>query len=80
MSLKDATSYNIQFYDGKPIFIDTLSFEEYQKGSPWKAYKQFCQHFFAPLVLMAHTDIRLNQLFRVYIDGVPLDLASKLLP
>lgn len=80
MSLKDATSYNIQFYNGKPVFIDTLSFEEYQKGSPWKAYKQFCQHFFAPLVLMAHTDIRLNQLFRVYIDGVPLDLASKLLP
>jgi hypothetical protein len=80
MSLKDATSYNIQFYKGTPVFIDTLSFEEHQKGSPWKSYRQFCQHFYAPLVLMAHTDIRLNQLSRVYLDGVPLDFASKLLP
>jgi hypothetical protein len=44
------------------------------------AYRQFCQHFLAPLALMALKDIRLNQLLRVYIDGVPLDLASKLLP
>jgi hypothetical protein len=29
---------------------------------------------------MAHSDIRLSQLLRVYIDGIPLDLASKLLP
>jgi len=44
------------------------------------AYRQFCQHFLAPLALMALKDIRLNQLLRVYIDGVPLDLASQLLP
>jgi hypothetical protein len=29
---------------------------------------------------MAVKDVRLNQLLRVYIDGVPLDLASELLP
>jgi hypothetical protein len=29
---------------------------------------------------MASVDIRLNQLLRVYIDGVPLDLGSRLLP
>jgi ribosomal protein L11 methylase PrmA len=79
MSLKDASAYNIQFKDGKPIFIDTSSFEEYPQGKPWVAYKQFCQHFLAPLALMAKTDIRLNQLFKNYIDGVPLDLASNLL-
>ena len=28
---------------------------------------------------MSHTDIRLNQLLRVYVDGIPLDLTSKLL-
>jgi ribosomal protein L11 methylase PrmA len=80
MSLKDCSAYNIQFHHGKPTLIDTLSFERYQEGEPWAAYRQFCQHFFAPLALMAYTDIRLNQLQRVYIDGVPLDLASKLLP
>lgn len=80
MSLKDATAYNVQFRNGRPIFIDTLSFEVYQPGEPWVAYRQFCQHFLAPLALMSLTDVRLNQLSRANIDGVPLDLASRLLP
>ena len=80
MTLKDASAYNIQFHNGKPILIDTLSFEEYQEGQPWIAYKQFCQHFLAPLALMSFTDVRLNQLLRIHIDGIPLDLASRLLP
>ncbi len=79
MSLKDSSAYNIQFFKGKPIFIDTLSFEKYKEGQPWIAYKQFCQHFLAPLSLMSYTDIRLNQLNRIYIDGIPLDLTSSLL-
>jgi ribosomal protein L11 methylase PrmA len=80
MSLKDASMYNIQFHRGRPVLIDTLSFEQYREGEPWVAYRQFCQHFLAPLSLMSHTDVRLGQLLRVYIDGVPLDLASRLLP
>ncbi|MBN2411390.1 SAM-dependent methyltransferase [candidate division KSB1 bacterium] len=80
MSLKDCSAYNIQFYNGKPVFIDTLSFEKYKEGEPWVAYRQFCQHFLAPLALMKYKDVRLNQLFRIYIDGVPLDLAASLLP
>jgi len=80
MSLKDASAYNIQFHQGRPVFIDTLSFEVYQEGLPWVAYKKFCQHFLAPLALMAKTDIRLVQLLKVYIDGIPLDLTSELLP
>jgi hypothetical protein len=80
MSLKDCSAYNIQFRDGRPVFIDTLSFEKYREGEPWIAYRQFCQHFLAPLALMSYKDVRLNQLSRIYIDGVPLDLASSLLP
>jgi hypothetical protein len=80
MALKDASAYNIQFVRGKATLIDTLSFEMYAEGQPWVAYKQFCQHFLAPLALMAFRDVRLNQFLRVYIDGVPLDLASGLLP
>ena len=34
----------------------------------------------SPLALMHFTDIRLSQLLRVHLDGIPLDLASKLLP
>ena len=80
MSLKDSSAYNIQFVAGKPLLIDTLSFEMYEEGRPWVAYRQFCQHFLAPLALMSCRDVRLHQLLRIYIDGVPLDLASNLLP
>lgn len=80
MSLKDASAYNIQFHRGRATLIDTLSFEKYEEGKPWVAYRQFCQHFLAPLSLMAYRDIRLGQLMRVHIDGVPLDLTSELLP
>jgi hypothetical protein len=80
MSLKDASAYNAQLVDGHVALIDTLSFEKYDEGKPWVAYRQFCQHFLAPLALMARTDVRLSQLLRIHIDGVPLDLASKLLP
>jgi len=80
MSLKDCSAYNMQFRRGRPALIDTLSFEEYRQGQPWVAYRQFCQHFLAPLALMSCRDIRLSQLLRVYIDGIPLDLASSLLP
>ena len=80
MSLKDSSAYNIQFINGQALLIDTLSFELYQENTPWVPYRQFCQHFLAPLALMAYKDIRLSQLLRVFIDGVPLDMAARLLP
>ncbi|MFZ2152765.1 MAG: SAM-dependent methyltransferase [Microgenomates group bacterium] len=80
LSLKDASAFNIQFIGKKPIFIDTLSFEKYVPDSPWVAYRQFCQHFLAPLALMSYTDIKLHKLSQLYLDGIPLDLASHLLP
>lgn len=80
MALKDASAYNIQFWNGKPVLIDTLSFDRYTAGSPWIAYRQFCQHFLAPLSLMKYRDIRFGQLLRVYLDGIPLDFASSQLP
>ncbi len=80
MCLKDASAYNIQFDGGKPVFIDTLSFEKYREGAPWIPYRQFCQHFLAPLALIAHRDMRFTQLFKSFMDGIPLDLASRLLP
>lgn len=80
MTLKDASAYNIQFHQGRPILIDTLSFTRYSEGQPWVAYRQFCQHFLAPLALMSKVDLRLGRLLSLYIDGIPLDLASRLLP
>ncbi|MCP5184162.1 MAG: SAM-dependent methyltransferase [Pseudomonadales bacterium] len=80
MSLKDASAYNVQFRGATPVFIDTLSFENHVQGQPWVAYRQFCQHFLGPLALMAYGDVRLRNLLRSYIDGLPLDLVASLLP
>lgn len=80
MSLKDASAYNIQFVDGRPTLIDSLSFEAAIKGKPWVAYRQFCQHFLAPLALMAYRDVRCGLLLQTFGDGIPLDLATSLLP
>jgi SAM-dependent methyltransferase len=80
MTLRDASAYNVQFRHGSPILIDSLSFERTHADAPWKPYRQFCEHFLAPLALMAHRDGRLGLLLRDFIDGVPLDLAAALLP
>lgn len=78
--LRDASAYNVQFIGARPIFIDTLSFGTLVAGEPWVAYRQFCQHFLAPLALIAGVDPALGQWSRVHLDGVPLDLARRLLP
>jgi hypothetical protein len=78
-SLKDATPFNIQFIDGKPRLIDTLSFFINDKKA-WFAYKQFCESFFAPLVLSAFVDHDIGRIGRIYHNGIPLLLASTMLP
>jgi SAM-dependent methyltransferase len=80
MTLRDASAYNVQFQAGRPVLIDSLSFERVEPGRPWVAYRQFCEHFLAPLALMARVDIRLGSLLRDHLEGVPLDLAARLLP
>ena len=79
-TLKDASAFNIQFHEGRPIHIDSASFEPLEDGAPWVAYRQFCEQFLAPLALVGRRDVRLSDLLRVEPDGIPLDLASRLLP
>ncbi len=79
MILKDATPYNIQWHKGSLLFIDSLSFEKYRE-TIWVAYRQFCENFLAPLLLMHHSKQPLHQLQLAYLDGIPVDVASNLLP
>src|SRR5438105_7774210 len=78
--LKDATPYNIQWHKGKFIFIDTLSFEKYNETEPWIAYRQFCESFLGPLLLMHYAKMPLQQLLLSYPEGIPLSIIKKLLP
>lgn len=80
MTLKDASAYNIQFLRGRPVLIDTLSFEKARPGAAWIAYGQFCRHFLAPLAMIAHVHPACGTLSRAFLDGIPLDLASRTLP
>ena len=80
MILKDASAYNIAFHKGRAIFLDHTSFTVFQDNMPWVAYRQFVMHFLASLLLMQKKDLRLSALMQTDISGIPLDLASHLLP
>jgi hypothetical protein len=80
MILKDASAYNVQWKGSIPIFIDTLSFEKYDPAQPWVAYRQFCEHFLAPLLLAHFSGHPLQKMMITYPDGIPLELAAALLP
>ncbi len=80
MILKDATPFNIQFKNGRPVFIDTLSFEKYDVTQPWVAYRQFTESFIVPLLLSVYQSPEMLKLLQIYPDGIPLSLASKWLP
>ncbi len=80
MILKDATPYNIQWHKGQLTFIDTLSFENYDERKPWVAYRQFCETFLAPLLLMHYSKKPLQQLMLAWPEGIPVSVASSLLP
>jgi hypothetical protein len=78
--LKDASAYNIQFKGFKPIFIDTLSFAKYREGQPWNGYKQFCEHFLAPLYLIHYRGAWYQSLLKINVEGIALPFVSTLLP
>ena len=78
--LKDASAYNVTFHKGKPIFIDTLSFDFYEEGTPWRAYKQFITHFLGPLVLARYHGNEVFNMLQSYIDGIPVKMISSMLP
>lgn len=80
MLLKDATPFNIQFFNGRPVFIDTLSFEQYDATKPWVAYRSFCDCFIAPLLLQKYCHPEMGKLFTIYPNGIPLEILKSLLP
>ena len=79
-SLKDATAFNVAFQNGKAIFIDTLSIEKYKINAPWKALKQFNEHFFGPLLLAQnYGGVHLKTL-QHSINGIDLNEVKRQLP
>ena len=79
-TLKDSSAFNISFHEGKPIFIDTLSFDFYQENNPWLAYKQFIMHFLGPLVLSKYFGQEHLKTLSYNLEGISLSKLSKILP
>lgn len=78
--LKDATPFNVQFHNGHPVWIDTLSFDVYDATKPWVAYRQFCECFLFPLYLGHYLKTDIHKTLSTYLEGIPASLTSKLLP
>lgn len=78
MIFKDASSFNVQWKDGHPIFIDVLSFEELKPGGAWVGYRQFCQLFLYPLMLQAYKGIPFQPWLRGNLDGIAPEHCRKL--
>ncbi len=80
MTLKDASSCNVQRHRGRTVFVDHGSFTVYREGEVWAGYRQFVSHFLGPLLLMARGDRRHQLQLRNFPDGLPLDYVARALP
>jgi hypothetical protein len=69
VTMKDATPFNIQFVDGRPVFIDIGSFEAYQQGEAWIGYRQFTRQFLFPLLLRAWAGVPFQPWLRGDMEG-----------
>ena len=78
-TMSDATSFNLVFSKGRPVFIDHGSFVRREKSDPWWAYTDFCEHFLYPLMVTSHTDARLAPLLRGGFGRVSLNDAHAIL-
>jgi hypothetical protein len=69
--LKDATPYNIAYFEGRLVFVDILSIDDYKDGQPWDAYGQFCREFLFPLMLTAYKGVDFQTWLRGAFNGIP---------
>jgi SAM-dependent methyltransferase len=79
-SLKDATPYNVQFKDGKPVWIDIASIEPWDRKPAWVAYSQFCRFFLYPLLLARYNGMTLRECLLPNLEGISFEDALKKLP
>ena len=79
MTMKDASSFNVQWQGTSPVFIDLPSFEPCSPGEPWAGYRQFCELCLYPLQLQAYKGVSFQQFLRGNIDGIPVQTMAHLM-
>lgn len=78
LTCKDGTAFNIQFVDGRPVFIDVGSFTSLG-ADVWPGYRQFCSQLLYPLLIEAHLGVSPAPLLRGSLEGITPLVASRLL-
>ena len=76
-SLKDATPYNIQFMNGRPVFIDLSSFERPRRLDLWFALGQFAQMFTFPILLCRYAGWDLRSYFLANLGGLGIEEVAR---
>jgi SAM-dependent methyltransferase len=77
--LKDASAWNVVFYNGNPLFLDIGSFQKWNEEKTWIGYGQFIRHYLIPLILNKELKIPVSKLFLTDRDGVyPKNAKNKL--
>lgn len=80
LTLSDATAFNMQLIDGRPVHIDTLSIIPYVEGEPWTGNDQFLREFFNPLLLEAATGVTAANHYRGGLSGLATTELNAILP
>jgi len=80
MILKDAIPYNFYLTGGKAVMFDTSSFMFFKENDRWIAYRQFCEEFLSPVILMHYNGSEWSKLTMANLRGLPLSFVSKQLP
>jgi SAM-dependent methyltransferase len=76
--LKDASAWNVLFFQGRPTYCDHLSFDKIDKA-PWWAFGQFVRHFIFPLLLSKYRGMHGHQSFKLARDGLQPETVATML-
>ena len=69
--IKDSSSFNIQWKNNKPIFIDTASFLPTNEDFEWKGYNQFVSMFLNPFLIKTYLNLDFNDILKSNLNGIP---------
>ncbi|OGR90018.1 MAG: hypothetical protein A2992_00505 [Elusimicrobia bacterium RIFCSPLOWO2_01_FULL_59_12] len=79
MTLKDASPFNVQWKGAKPVFVDVASFQTWAPGESWVGYRQFCQMFLYPLMLLAYRGVPFHPWLRGSLEGIDAETCLSLM-
>ncbi|MFA6433293.1 MAG: class I SAM-dependent methyltransferase [Elusimicrobiales bacterium] len=80
VTMRDASAYNIQFENTKPVFIDYLSFARYKEGEIWAGHHQFCEQFLNPLLLFSKAGLEYQTWYKGSLGGISTCDTNRILP